>query len=190
MARSVLEKSKSYASANPLWYYEMLAVATLERWSYAKKQSLFDKAVKTHGDFDPIYVAMAVSLSPVWGGSLAQYHRFVDVAVDQTRPSEGEAMYATLYWNLSDLEPRKDPFRDLDIPWTRMKAGFVALLERYPESEWNLHNFAAFACRAGDAQTFESLLPKLSEDAATRMRGAWRNAYTFEYCRRLYTKRA
>jgi hypothetical protein len=188
-ARSRLQASKRYAKTNPLWYYEMLGVATLERWPYAKRKALFDEAVRTYPDFDPIYVAMAASFAPHWGGSLAQHQEFVDLAVAQTKPRQGENLYAILYWNLSNIERDKDPFTELDIPWVKMKAGFTSLLERYPDSEWNLHNFAAFACRAGDAKSLTTLLPRLSEDAANRMRGAWTDAYTFEYCRNLVTKR-
>jgi hypothetical protein len=189
IARSRLTASKAYAVKNPLWYHEMLTVATLQRWRYAKKMALFNKAVTAEPDFGPIYVAMATSLAPRWGGSLAQYRRFVDLAVEKTTPFEGEIMYARLYGKLSELEWRKDPFADLEIPWPEMRAGFIALLERYPESEWSLHSFASFACRAGDARTFASLLPKLTESAASRARGAWRDAYTFDYCRSFFTRK-
>jgi hypothetical protein len=189
IARSRLTASRPYAAKNPLWYHEMLTVATLQRWPYAKKMALFNDAVTAEPGFDPTYVAMATSLAPRWGGSLAQYRRFVDLAVEKTKPFEGETMYARLYWELTDLEWRKDPFADLEIPWPEMKAGFIALLERYPESEWSLHSFASFACRAGDARTFAALLPKLTESAASRVRGAWRDAYTFDYCRSFFTRK-
>jgi hypothetical protein len=188
-ARSVLEASKPYAAANPLWYHEMLTVATLQRWPAKKKAALFEAAVNVDPSFDPTYIAMATSLAPYWGGSIAQYQRFVDNAVEITRSVDGEAMYATLYWHLTRLQ-HEEPFTELEIPWPNMRAGFIALLERYPESVWNLQNFAAFACRAGDGKTFLSLLPKLSASSVSQVGGAWEGAYTFEYCRNRYTKPA
>jgi len=96
-ARSILQASKSYAAKNPMWYHEMLAVATLQRWPYRRKAALFDEALKKDPGFDPTYIVMATALAPGSGGSLEKYHRFVDNAVRMTRKVDGDSMYAKLY---------------------------------------------------------------------------------------------
>ena len=38
-----------------------------------------------------------------------------------------------------------------------MKKGFEDIVERYPHSAWDMNNFAAFACRAHDGDTYRTL---------------------------------
>lgn len=175
-ARRVLEEAKPYAASNPAWYVLMLQVALLQSWPMSERIALFDEAVKAEPLYDATYLEMATALTPRWGGSLDDYHRFVRGAVEKTKASYGDLMYARLYWGLIGVEHDKDPFKELKIPWQRMKSGFDDLMKRYPDSQWNLQNYAVFACRAGDGKTFNALLPKLT--------GKWVGGepYTRDYC--------
>ena len=38
-----------------------------------------------------------------------------------------------------------------------MKVGFEEMMKEYPDSSWNLNNFASFACRAHDTDTYRRL---------------------------------
>ena len=91
-------------------------------------------------------------------------------------------MYALLYWALSGGEWDKDPFKDLHIPWKNMKRGFDDLIKRYPDSQWNLHHYAFFSCRANDGKTFNQLRPKLDVQMLHLMPPIWNQAYTLDYC--------
>ena len=181
-ARAVLEDSKPYAASNPAWYAEMLEVAVFEGWPRPERVAIFDEALTAEPLYDPIYEAMARSLTPRWGGSLEDYHRFVRGAVEKTRASYGDLMYARLYWELSNIEWDRDPFKELKIPWQKMKSGFDDMLKRYPDSKWNLQNYAHFACRAGDGRTFNALLPRLPVGQPKTLSTPWREPYTREYC--------
>jgi len=181
-ARAVLEECKSYASDNPVWYSQMLSVALFQSWPRSAQMALFNEAVKAEPYYYATYFIIATSLLPRWGGSLADYHQFVKAAVNKTKPIDCETMYARLYWALSQGEWDKDPFKDLRIPWKSMKAGFDDLMKRYPDSQWNLHHYAFFACRANDGKTFNKLQPNLDVQKIHRMPPIWNQAYTLDYC--------
>ena len=106
-------------------------------------------------------------------------------AVKRTQATDGVTMYARLYWIYAAIEHDRS-FRDLGIPWAKMKAGFEDLVARYP-SAWNINNYASFACRANDKQAFLRLLPKLTP---TSLRlDAWPTGFSFDNCKESFTSR-
>lgn len=66
-------------------------------------------------------------------------------------------MYARLYSMFALLEgDDTDLFKTAFAKWAPMKQGLQDLMQRYPRSE-SLRNFyAAFACRADDAETYRA----------------------------------
>jgi hypothetical protein len=181
-ARAVLDDAKPYAAANPAWYAQMLGIGVFEGWPRAERLALFNEAVAAAPLYDPIYFNMAWGLAPKWGGSLDEYNRFVTAAVAKTKAADGNIMYARLYWSLAKIEWEKDPFKELKIPWPRMKSGFDDLVSRYP-TQLTLQYYAYFACRAGDGKTFNALLPQLDARPLAGTQGTpWRDLYTRDYC--------
>jgi hypothetical protein len=121
-------------------------------------------------------------LTPRWGGGIDEYREFVEDAVRRTRATDGAAMYAGLYQAYAGVEFDK-PFRELGIPWAKMKAGFEDLMARYP-SPWNVNHYASFACRANDKEAFLKLLPKLSSPNIRQR--AWPTGYSLENCKETF----
>jgi len=188
-ARAVLETIKPSAAENPVWYVEMLTIALIDGWDTTQRLAVFTEAMRADPYVYASYSRMATSLAPRWGGSLKEYHVFVESSVARTRPREGNSYYALLYWNLADIESNQEAFRELGIPWQKMRSGFDDLMERYPDSQWNLHHYANFACRAGDGATFNKLRPKLDTQKMFQMQPIWKNAYTLEFCTDQFTRR-
>jgi hypothetical protein len=188
-AEAVLETIRPAAADNPVWFSQMLTIAMMEGWNGERRLELFNDAVRADPYFFPVYSAMATSLTPRWGGNLRDYHRFVESSVARTRPREGDTYYARLYWVLASTEFDQDPFRDLGISWPKMNKGFEDLMERHPKSQWNLHHYAYFACRADDGKTFNRLRPKLDLTNAVVVQRAWRDAYSLEFCTEKFSQR-
>ena len=154
----------------------------LARWPRSEQVALFNEATKAEPYFYGTYFSFATSLLPRWGGSLTDYDQFVETAVEKTRAVDGETMYARLYWALSRGEWDKDPFKDLHIRWKSMRAGFDDLMKRYPKSQWNLHHYAYFACRAHDGKSFDRLWPNLDVQQMRLMPTIWFQPYTLDNC--------
>ena len=65
-------------------------------------------------------------------------------------------MYARIYWSASQTQYGRDLFTDSDVIWEKMKKGIDDVLKRYPD-QWNINNFALFACLANDKEKAREL---------------------------------
>jgi hypothetical protein len=161
-ARVHLESVKSFAAADPAWYEVMLSVAMAQAWSRPRFDALLREAVERGPGVHRTYFAAVAYLLPQWHGSAADIEKLADEAVAQTGGAEGRMLYARIYWYLSDLYFRNDIFVKTQASWPRMKQGFEAMVERYPD-EWNLSHYAKFACMAHDFATARELFERLGD---------------------------
>jgi hypothetical protein len=179
-AEAVLLHSKDRSSGNPLWYTEYLEIAVANSWDSAEFRALYDAAITRFPDFLPLYNRMIRSLQPRWGGSFEQIDAYVAEVVKQTEARQGKVMYARLYWYLANAEGDDFAlFEDSAANWADMKTGFKQIIAATPKSNWNLNNFASFACRAGDADTYRKLRKQIGEKIYEE---AWPSNYSMEVC--------
>ena len=176
-ARATLDEIGPRAQDNPVWHWAMLRVAFAQGRPQQERAGLFAEAVRREPSFFGHYTEFARGLTPRWGGSVEEYRAFADAVVETTRATQGQSMYARLYPLLSYVESDRDPFKDVGIPWTDMRAGYDDLLKRHPDARREMHLYASFACRANDGKTYRALQPKLN---AREFPVA--GAYSFEYC--------
>lgn len=159
-ARAHLLAHKKIGERDPRWYETMLVIARSEGWDQAKFQALVDEAVAKHPYFYQIYFAAIDYLTPKWHGDKRKIEEFANYAVDKTRTSEQTGMYARVYWYASQAQYGSRLFTDSAVVWPRMKQGIEDVLARYPD-QWNLNNFAQFACQAGDQAMTQQLIRKI-----------------------------
>jgi hypothetical protein len=182
-ARKVLEEAND--TENPHWYSQMLTIAYAQRWPSKNTMELFEEAVRKEPYYYTHYFRVANRLAPRWGGTLKEFHTFVEKSVTRTRGRDGSTMYARLYWILAAIEWNQDPFSVLGIPWVKMRQGFDDLMKRYPDSQWNLNHYAYFACRANDVKTFGRLVIGIRKPIDQ----AWSGSYSLDYCKELLLQR-
>ena len=179
-AEALLQSTKTYAAQNPLWYRLYLDLALARGWSLERTSALFRTAVAAEPGFVGHDFVMIERLSPKWGGSFEQVDAFIQESVKRTRAEEGEALYARLYWAVSDGEQQPfNLFKDTRASWPRMKQGFEDMMKRYPDSMMNLNNYAAFACMAGDKKTYGVLRQRIGKEVRY---DAWYANLTPEVC--------
>ena len=179
-AEELLFRSKERSSGNPLWYAEYLTVALANDWDPAEFRALHDAAIARFPDFHPFYFKMIQHLQPRWGGSIEQIDAYIAEVAKQTEAQQGKIMYARLYWYLAGIEGADfSLFEDSAVNWADMKTGFEQLIAATPKSNWNFNNFASFACRAGDADTYRKLRKQLD---ARFYEDAWPSNYRMEIC--------
>lgn len=99
---------------------------------------------------------MTSSLLPWWSGSWEVIDQLAELSVKNTSKDQGNSLYARIYWNLNGLIYGRPLtlFKDTKAKWPKMKQGFQDLLRLTPNSLWNRVNYLAFACAAGDRDTF------------------------------------
>lgn len=179
-ARRYLRAHAKVASRDPE-YYAMLVTAGNAQGVGAKEiRKDFEAGIKRHPGYYPLYFAMLNHLMPKWHGGPTEIEAFVREAVERTRATEGEGMYARIYWFAAQNGYDDTLFLASYARWDRMRAGFEDVIVRFPD-QWNLQNYAHFACEAEDVDTLKALLPRLQ----TPIPQAWTGRASFDACRRM-----
>lgn len=156
-ARVILQKGKAVASVDPQWYEQMMVIAQAQNWERERFDELLNEALAKEPLSYQTYFSALNYLLPKWHGSLGEIEIFARDAVKRTSKTEGEGMYARIYWYASQAQFGNALFRESVGSWPKMKAGFEDVIARYPDS-WNLNNYAKFACLANDKATTAKLL--------------------------------
>lgn len=185
-ARSYLEAHRATAEVDPYWFDIMSEIAVLQNWPEDRFLAMQADAYAKEPAYYQRYFTAMDYYTPKWGGSAEQIETFVRQSLERTRESEGWGMYARMYWYASQTQYHDDLFAESLVNWDDMKKGMDDVLARYPD-DWNLGNFARFACLAGDGAKTRELLDRLSREAAER---AWDRQEDFERCRDLASRAA
>lgn len=173
-----LELTKKESSVDPQWHRNMLILARGFNWKRAEFDGILADAMKKEPLFYETYFQAFEYLLPKWHGSIDDIEALASRAADATANTEGQALYARIYWWAWESEFRDKLFTDTIVDWSRMKAGFDDMVAKYPD-KWNLSAYARFACLAGDRATTRSLLDRIGPEA---MASLWRPGRTRERC--------
>lgn len=179
-ARLHLMEHKQAVDKDPVWFHNMLAIAEGESWPLDRLLALVEEGTAKHPYFYEIYFRAIEFLLPKWHGDKAMIEEFANLAVEKTREREGTGMYARIYWFASQVQYGTRLFTGSDVVWSKMAAGIDDVLERYPD-QWNINNFAHFACLARDKAKAADLLARIEGEPVKR---AWaNNLATFRVCK-------
>lgn len=185
-AEQTLLESKHYASKNVLWYEVYLSIATESSWDEGKFQKLFEQAIQTEKMYYPFYFEAIRYFSPKWGGNYKLIDQFINHAVKLTSTDEDKSLYTRLYWVVAQQQGLDfQMFKESHASWPLMKKGFEYMMQRYPDSTWNLNNFASFACRAGDGATFSKLRVQIGRHIRPQ---AWPSNLSLDLCEHKFFK--
>jgi len=160
-AYDALMQREEVGRKDPYWYVEMLEVARNQGWDRDSYMKLVREATQAFPSNHQVYAAIASRLTPRWGGSAQEVARLAAYAVDQSRDTDGESLYARIYWSVSEWLDAD--FSGPDVDWPRIRAGFEDIVKRYPDVR-NYNFYARFACDARDAETARRLLLRIKSD--------------------------
>ena len=177
VARAYMEQVKPTASVDPEWYRAMMYIALGQGWDYNEVQALIDEMMSREPEYQAFYYVVVEYLTPKWYGSNAMIDQFAAWLADRTQAKQGQAMYATIYWYVGDDHYGVRLFREMNIDWKRMRAGFDEIVARYPDA-WNINKYARFACLAKDYETAASLMKRIDQPLAD----VWGNGKVLKPC--------
>lgn len=178
-ARDYLLAREKVASRHPQYYTALVQLANWLALDEAQVRKTFEAGTQRHPGYYPLYFARLEHLMPKWHGGPDEIEAFARAAVEGTRQVEGEGMYARIYWYAAQAGYDDTLFLASYARWDRMRDGFEDVIARYPD-QWNLQNYAHFACEAEDADTLRALLPRLEAP----IERAWQGRASFAECRR------
>lgn len=159
-AERALEVSRSFASVNPVWHSTRLLVATFQERNKPKFDRLFKEAMAQEPGFFPTHFAAVRYFSPVWGGSDELMDQYFKEYLRSANLAEEDAMYARIYWYISQSICGCNVFSDTKAKWPRFSRSFEAVIKKYPD-DWNLNHYAKFACEARDFSKAAELIDRL-----------------------------
>jgi hypothetical protein len=134
----------------------MLSVGMGQGWEKVEFDRIFEQGVKLAPDYYELYFTRAVTLLPRWYGMDGDWQTFAEAQA----AAHGDEVYARIAWSLEGYYPGK-LFTEGRVSWSKMKAGFEAMLKDYPDSNWNLNAFCNFACLCGDRATASQLFDRI-----------------------------
>jgi hypothetical protein len=179
LARENLEMHKTVASSDPRWYETMLSIARAESWERDRFDKLLNEALQREPLFYQTYFQALEYLLPKWGGNTHEIEAFAQQAVRRTFKSEGRGLYARIYWYASQTQFQTALFTDSLAAWSRMRASFEDVIDRYPD-DWNLNHYAKFACLAQDRDKTRELLERTETAIVPE---AWNTPALREQCK-------
>lgn len=172
-ARNYLEAHKQVASKDPRWYELMIIISMAQGWDLRDFNTLTEEATARYPYFYQIYFAAIDYLTPKWHGSKEEIELFARTAVALTRKEEGDSMYSRIYWYASQTNYGNSLFTDSIVVWSMMSKSIDDVLRRYPD-QWNINNFAHFACLSGDAEKTRQLIAKIDGKPIIEVWGSMR----------------
>lgn len=180
-AEQILISSRGFASSNPLWYETYLNISIDKKRDDEFIAHLFNEGVRKHPYFQPLYFDMAKRWC-LCSGETSDWEKVdgvVNLAVTLTTANDGTINYALLYAQIIGQQKIEfDPFQDSLVSWPKMRESFKELVKRYP-SPGRLNEFAAYACRAGDKETYFGIRPKIQG----QIEGPWwPSNYSIDLC--------
>lgn len=185
-ARKVLNAAPAAARDFPLWYTLKLTSWLDGAFTAADVMKTLTEATEKFPGNPSFYFNTLTLIMPQYYGSYPQAGAFVNWALERPLPDSKNEIYARLAWSFS--AHGNDPVREFKaagIQWPKVRLGFDEMMKRYPDSLWNLNNYAYLACRMNDRATFL----RLKESVRVNMvPNAWRQGYTFEDCSALLAK--
>ena len=178
-ARAFLMEHEAIGIADPRWNNMIVGIANLQEISETKYEVLANTALERHPDYYPIYFEVMFHHAPKWGGSAEAIENFAREAVARSRANEGHGMYARIYWYAAQSQYGNNLFQFSSVDWPEMKKGIDDVLKAFPD-QWNINNFAKFACIARDREKTKELLDQMS---GSPIPNAWGDDTTLEYCK-------
>ena len=155
MAAAALEDAERNGRRSPVWFELALTLGLERTTSTEDLRAIFEDGRVRFPDYYQLHVGMLRVLQPRWRGSYGEVDNFIAEMVRAESAAGGPQMYARLYASFASLEgDDTDVFEEAYAKWPNMKQGLQDLIERHPRSESLRNSYAAFACRAEDAETY------------------------------------
>jgi parallel beta-helix repeat protein len=142
-----------------------------------KKTRSFEKGIAIEPAYHNLYYDRAHTLLPDWGGRPGEVELLAARAVELTRDTEGESLYAVIaHYVLRYGTPSKFIQR-FHFSWPRIKQGHLDLLERFPKSSYRHNTFCRLACVYREKEIARELFEKIGDDWNET---AWRSKSVFD----------
>jgi hypothetical protein len=177
-ARDALLAAKDVASKDPYYYALMAIIMRNQRASADEVLQAALEGIERYPDYFDTYFEATVAIGNLSRRPLDDLEALANTALQRTQATLGDEIYARIYWNAIQTIVENGDLGRLKWNWTRMKASMQTVSERYPV-QWNIQNFAMFACFMSDAEATRSFLTKAKGQPLATV---WSQSEVFDAC--------
>ena len=177
-ANQVLLEAESYAAVDPYWHVQRAKILNHLNAPPEEFILFMDEALARHPNFFELHFAAVNYFAPKWHGDAYAIEAFAVRANEIAHETEGDGMYARIYWYASQTQFDLRLFMDSQVDWEKMRRGMIDVLAEYPD-QWNIQNFALFSCLADDQDMTRELLGQME---GTPIMTAWKREDILDYC--------
>jgi hypothetical protein len=178
-AKEHMLRVKSVADYDPHWYVAMADIMKLSGVWEEEYMRNVDEGLNKFPNYYQLYFTTMDYLSMRWKSDGSDLKNFADDAVKRTAASDGDGLYARIYWYASQAIYGSRVFVDSIVDWERMKTGMADILNNYNDS-WNLQNFAYFSCLSGDREMAKMMFNSM--DSQPMLKQVWGKRGAYDSC--------
>lgn len=177
-ALEFLDEQRDFLDGDPR-YHDLLLMSLNElQVPEPAYDAAADRALNLHSGYYPLYFEIAFHNAPKWGGDPLAIEAFARNAVARTQATDGFGLYARIYWSMSQSQFGDAMFQNSEVRWPDMKQGIMDVMKTYPD-QWNINNFAKFACLAGDKVFAKTLFGQITDPIPD----AWSQVVSYGDCK-------
>jgi hypothetical protein len=181
-AKKYQEATRDIAGIDPNWYLTYMATLRLQKDNKEEEfERTFDEATKAFPDYYPNYFEAVTYYLPKWHGDAYEVERFARRVMKSRDKRTGQMLYARIYWYASQSQFKNAIFLVSVAHWNDMRDGFNAIVADYPD-QWNINNYAKFACLLGDERTTREAFGLMKGDP---IESAWPSTEKYRSCEQL-----
>ncbi|HEY0891637.1 MAG TPA: hypothetical protein VGE32_01195 [Cellvibrio sp.] len=184
LSRNVLEESKLISSEDPHWHSTMAEIATIQAWDEVDFKKFTSQSFAKFPNYFQLYFSAMDYYTPKWRGDADRIEIFATEIMERTKSKEGFGMYARIYWYASQSQFQGKLFEKSKVRWGIMSKGIDDVLHKFPD-QWNVNNFAFFACLAQDKEKARKLISMIENPP---IQSAWLGSNeNYENCKKWST---
>ncbi len=146
VADQILREAMPLNKDDPHFYVAMVRVYIGNNGSRQEVDDAFAKGTAITPDYEPLYRSVTDYLLPRWHGSYSEIMEFADEAVERTRETRGEAMYAVIADELLCYEGIAGLMNYYDFPWPRLEQAYTEYLDRCPNTFSCQNSYCLISC--------------------------------------------
>jgi hypothetical protein len=171
--------NRSLMITDPNGYELLLQTLRLEHDGRREQfEKTFADAIRAFPDYYPIYFEAVTYYLPKWKGDVLQVEKFARHVMQSRDERTGDMLYTRIYWYTSENQFKDGIFLVTVARWRDMRKGFEAIVADFPD-QWNINNYARFACLVVDQDTTKKAFDMMKGDPIEK---AWASTAQYQQC--------
>ena len=178
-ARENLEAHKDIASRDPHYYAMLIMLMRIEGANIDEIIQVAYESSERYPDYFDAYFKVTEAIGSLSRDPTSDIEALANTALEKTKAQLGDEIYARIYWNAIQTVFGLENVGRLKWNWPRMKDSMKTVATRYPV-QWNIQNFAQFACVMGDAESTQRFI---AQTRGLPMANVWSQVEFYEACK-------